>query len=295
TLRRASACVRPAIGRYGFVRRERLVRTFRFLGNSLKPRGIAARIGIFVLISSFGERWALAEEAAAPVLRLSDVLEDALHANPGLRAARERARAARSEPARISSYDDPVASWEAWNAPESFRVDQADNNIFKLSQKIPFPGKRGLAGRMAERDADVSSADASATERGLVAMVKRAYYALWQTHKNLTIYSRDKALVEHLAKIAEGKYVVGQVSQPDVLRSQVELTRLINRVTTETLAIDGARAELNALLSRSPSEPLGVPEDPQPPKLDQTDQDFIARALKSRPEVSARAASVERE
>src|SRR5262249_16695067 len=150
------------------------------------------------------------------------------------RAARERARAARSEPARISSYDDPVASWEAWNAPESFRVDQADNNIFKLSQKIPFPGKRGLAGRMAERDADVSSADASATERGLVAMVKRAYYALWQTHKNLTIYSRDKALVEHLAKIAEGKYVVGQVSQPDVLRSQVELTRLINRVTTET-------------------------------------------------------------
>ena len=50
----------------------------------------------------------------------------------------------------------------------------------------------------------------------------------------------DKDLVERLAKIAEQKYAVGQVSQPDVLRSQVELSRLINRVITETLAIDGA-------------------------------------------------------
>ena len=94
--------------------------------------------------------------------------------HPELQAARERASAARAEPARVSSYDDPVVSWEAWNTPESFRIDQADNNIFKLSQKIPFPGKRSLAGRMAERDADVASDDASAAERDLIAMVKRA-------------------------------------------------------------------------------------------------------------------------
>ena len=39
-------------------------------------------------------------------------------------------------------------------------------------------------------------------------------------------------------------------SQSDVLRAQMELTRLVNRVTTQTLSIDSARAELNALLSR---------------------------------------------
>src|SRR5262245_29850423 len=187
---------------------------------------------MLALVASLGVRHARGDEPPLPALRLSDALEEALRANPRLRAARERASAARSEPARVSSYDDPVVSWEAWNTPESFRIDQADNNIFKLSQKIPFPGKRSLAGRMAERDADVASDDASAAERDLAAMVKRAYYALWQSHENLAIYSRDETLVARLAKIAEQRYALGQVSQPDVLRSQVELTRLLNRVTT---------------------------------------------------------------
>lgn len=236
-----------------------------------------------------------ADEPAPAALRLADVLEQALRANPGLVAARERARAARSAPARVSSYEDPVVSWEAWNTPESLRVDHADNNIFKLSQKLPFPGKRTLAGRVAEREADMAGADAAGAELEVGAMVRRAYYSLWQTHKNLRIYSRDKDLVERLAKVTEQKYAVGQVSQPDVLRAEVELTRLISRLTTETLAVDGARAELNALLSRSPNEPLGVPEDPPAPRLDQTDDDLIVRALRDRPEAAAKAAAVERE
>jgi outer membrane protein TolC len=283
---------------------------------SLKLCGNAAKIAILVFVAASPARQAYAEQPALPALRLRDVLEEVLRANPGLRAARARASAARFEPARVSSYDDPVVSWEAWNAPESFRIDEADNNIFKLSQKIPFPGKRSLAGRMAERDADVASADASerslagrmaerdadvasadasASERDLVAMVKRAYYTLWQSHQNLTIYSRDQALVERFAKIAEQKYAIGQVAQPDVLRSQVELTRTLNRVTTETLARDSARAELNALLGRSPNEPLGLPEEPSTPQLEQTEEDLSALALKNRPEVSAKAAIVQRE
>ena len=67
------------------------------------------------------------------------------------------------------------------------------------------------------------------------AEVKKAYYDLWQVHQNLLIYSREKELMAQFATIAEKKYAVGQVSQPDVLRAQVELTRLITRVTTETL------------------------------------------------------------
>jgi outer membrane protein TolC len=263
--------------------------------HSLKFCGSAARIAILVFVAASPARQACAEEPAVPALRLSEVLEEALRANPGLRAVRERASAARSEPTRVSSYDDPVVSWEAWNTPESFRIDEADNNIFKLSQKIPFPGKRSLAGRMAERDADVATAGANASERDLVAMVKRAYYTLWQNHQNLTIYSRDEALVERFAKIAEQKYAIGQVAQPDVLRAQVELTRTLKHVTTETLAIDSASAELNTLLGRAPNKPLGLPEEPATPKLEQGEQGLTALALKNRPEVSAKAAIVERE
>ena len=240
-------------------------------------------------------RPAAAGDAEAQPLRLSEVVELARSSNPEIAAARERSRAARFAPPRISAYDDPVASWEAWNTPESLRVDRADNNIFRLSQKLPFPGKRSLAGKMAEREADIAGADARATELEVVAMVRRAYYGLWRAQRNQAIYLRDQNLVERLSKVAEQKYALGQVSQPDVLRSQVELTRLINRVTTERLAIDGARAELNALLGRSPGEPLGSPEDPPQPRLGETDDDLIVRALHSRPEIGARSAAIQRE
>ena len=55
-------------------------------------------------------------------------------------------------------------SYEAWNAPESLQLDRADNNILKLSQKVPFPGKRTLAGTIAEGDAEMAHRDAQSAE-----------------------------------------------------------------------------------------------------------------------------------
>jgi outer membrane protein TolC len=228
-------------------------------------------------------------------LRLADVISEARTNNPEIRAARERAVGAAAVPPRVSAYDDPSFTYEAWNAPESFRLDHADNNIFKLSQKIPFPGKRTVAGKVAERDAAMASAEAQGAEIEVVAAVKRAYFSLWAAHQNLLVYSRDKELVERLARISADRYGVGLAAQPDVLRAQVERTKLINRVTTEGLMIDRARAELNALLSRDGHAPLGVPEDPRPPRLEDQVEGFVDRALQGRPEIAVQAAGVEKE
>jgi outer membrane protein, heavy metal efflux system len=253
------------------------------------------KIGIIAAIIVALARPSAGDEQAPATLRLADVLAQARSQNPMIAAARERAKAASFAPVQASAYDDPMIGYEAWNAPESFNLGHANNNIVKLSQRIPFPGKRSLAGKIAERDADVAGRRADTVELDVVASVKRAYYALWQAHQNLRIYSRDKELVEQLAAIAEQKYAVGQVSQPDVLRAQVEVTRLINRVTTQTLGIDGAAAELNALLSRPAATPLGVPEDPPVPRLVDTVEALTDRALENRPEPLAAAAAVARE
>ncbi len=236
---------------------------------------------------------ALAETSGR--LALTEVIAEVREHNPDIEAARARVAAAKARPAQVSAYDDPMVSYEAWNAPEPFKLDQADNNIFRLSQKIPFPGKRSLAGTMAEHDADMADQNLRSVELDVVAAATKAYYDLWMVHQNILVYSRDKDLVERFAKIAEQKYAVGQVSEPDVLRSQVELTRLINRVTAETLAANAARAALNALLSRADDEPLGVPQDPAAPALDARLEDLVALALDKRPERVAQQAAIARE
>ncbi|HXJ33621.1 MAG TPA: TolC family protein [Candidatus Eisenbacteria bacterium] len=228
-------------------------------------------------------------------LVLADVVAAAREHNPRIATARARTRAADAVPAQASAYDDPVVSWEAWNIPESVDVARADNNIFRLSQKIPFPGKRTLAGEVARHEADAVGADADATELDVVADVKRAYWSLWLRHQRLLVFEREKALLERYARLSEQKYALSEVPQPDVLRAQVELTHAINRVTTEGLALDGARAELNALLSRSPDEPLGTPQDPTFPGVRAPLAALVDVAVTHRPEMAAQAAAIARE
>jgi outer membrane protein, heavy metal efflux system len=229
------------------------------------------------------------------VLKLEEVLAYAQERNPAIKAARSRLLAAQKVPAQASAYEDPMLSWESWNAPESFQLNEADNNIFRLSQKIPFPGKLRLKGEIASKEAERMVAGLKITEIDTVAQLKKAYYDLWLVYRSLEVYGRDQELVTQFARIAEQKYAVGQVSQPDVLRAQVELTRLINRVTTENLTASKAQARLNALLSRPPEAPLGMPKNPPSPAMPYSMSELEELTLRNRPELMAQARALEKE
>jgi outer membrane protein TolC len=232
---------------------------------------------------------------AQETLRLADLIAGVRSDNPELRAARELARAAAAAPRRERAYDDPTFSYESWNFPNSFALDRADNNIFRLSQKVPFPGKRSLAGRIAEHEAERVADLAASVELDVILAAKRAFFALWSAHENLRIYEREKQLLQRFAHIAEQNYAVGKVLQTDVLRAQVEITGIGHRVNTAQLTIDTAGAELNALLNREPNRDVGIPEGQDPPQLDLNPIALIELALKKRPEMSAQRASIARE
>lgn len=228
-------------------------------------------------------------------LPLDTLLTYAQEHNPTIRAARARVLAAQERPAQVSALDDPMFTYEGFNIPENFDLTRTDNNILKLSQKLPFPGKRRLRGEVASHEAAIASEEMRRVEAMTRADVKQAYYDLWQVHQNLLVYSREKELAAQFATIAEKKYAVGQVSQPDVLRAQVELTRLINRVTTQRLKLGEVRAMLNGLLSRPPEAPLGVPHDAPNPAVRQTMEELTELTLNTRPEIAANAAAIARD
>lgn len=231
----------------------------------------------------------------AAALRLSDLLRELRERSPAIAAARARAGAAAAVPARVRALDDPTLSWEAWDTPDVVRVDRAENNIFKLSQRLPFPGKRRLAGVIAEREADMARIDAVSAELDAETMLKEAFVDLWQAHENARVFAREKEIVERFARTAEQRYATGGIPQADVLRAQVELSHALNRIRTGDLAIAQARVRVNALLSRDPASPLGEPESLGHPRLGWTADELVDLALDERPELRARTAAVERE
>jgi len=242
-----------------------------------------------------GAAVALAAPATAAPLRLAEAIDIALRDNPLIAGAGDRARAMQEVPAQVSAYDDPTLSWEAWDIPDSLRVDQAENNIFRLSQKLPFPGKRTLAGTRATREADAAAEDVQTVRLEVRAAVTRAYAELWLASESARVVERDRALFERLAHTAESQYAIGQTTQADVLRAEVELTHAVIVQRTAALAIEAARAELNALLSRTPDAPLGEPQAPAVRRIEPPLETLIERALGTRPELAAQRAMIGRE
>ncbi|MEO8605036.1 MAG: TolC family protein [bacterium] len=262
----------------------------RVLPRALTRRGWLARcsrVGVITLAIACAVR-----PAAAEPLRLADAIDMALRDNPLIAGAGDRARAMQEVPAQASAYDDPTLSWEAWDFPDSLRVDQAENNIFRLSQKLPFPGKRTLAGVRAKREADAAVEDVHTAQLEVRAAVTRAYAELWLAFERAHVIGRDRVLFERLAHTAESQYAVGQTTQSEVLRAEVELTHAVIEERTAALAIDAERAELNALLSRTPDAPLGDLEAPAVRRIEQPLATLIERALTARPELAAQRAMI---
>jgi outer membrane protein TolC len=132
-----------------------------------------------------------------------------------------------------------------------------------VSQELPYPGKRDLRASIASREADAELQQIDAARQIVTARVKQAYYRLAYTYAVGDVLTRNRDLLDILLKVSENRYAVGQAVQQDVIKAQTQLSILelqLERVRQERATREG---ELNALLARPPTTPVGQPDDLQ--------------------------------
>ncbi len=199
-----------------------------------------------------------AEEPAAPPL-VERLVEEALEANPGLKGADERWRMAATRVAQVSSLEDPQLSVGLLNYPvDSFDADEAPmtGNEIRLVQKFPFPGKLGAKGELAEQQAEwfrhLSAENRLQVEKG----VRDAYWRLAFQDRAIEITEQTVRVFDDLIRFVETRYQVGQAVQQDVLKAQVQRSRLTERLVNLYQGRESILAELNGLLGREASRRL---------------------------------------
>lgn len=201
---------------------------------------------------------------------LEDLVHEALQKNPGIQSALKRVEALRHRAPQAQTLPDPMVSvgWAGNIAP--FSVQRGDPSSYRgvsASQAIPYPGKLKLRGEIVDREAEAAWWDYEAARRKLVAEVKSAYYDYFAASKAVVITQKNKDLLQKLSSIAEAQYRVGKGIQQDVLRSQVELSLLHQRLTVFEQQQSVAQARLNMLLFRDPEAPLAAPASFEPTKI----------------------------
>lgn len=203
-------------------------------------------------------RPAPARAAAADEPALAALVSEALAGNPDLKALEQSVAAARARPQQARALPDPMLSIgytnEGWS-PTLGTMEDTNLSVM-VGQNLPWPGKRALRGAIAERSAEQVAQRLERARLSVAASVRRAYYGLRQARMLLELVQDQERVWTQIEGVARARYTVGQGVQQDVLRTQIEVTR-VGQLAAEQRADEAIlRAELNRLLGRPAEAPL---------------------------------------
>ena len=213
-------------------------------------------------------------------------------ANPEIKAARQRWEASKAVVPQVQTLPDPRLQLGYQRMPMVPPV--VEGAMYGFGQEIPFPGKLGLKGEVAQREAERLEQEFNATRLRLIATLKEAYFNLHFVHKSIEIVERNKVLLMQFEKTAKARYSVGQAAQQDVFRAQVEISRVLDRLAVLDQQKESLHAAINRLLNRPPAGPLGAPAEIQTTILTIPLQDLSRRADEFSPALLATAKSIDR-
>lgn len=217
---------------------------------------------------------------------LSDYVAYAVANNPLILSWADRHQAAREVPSQVRALPDPMLSLGVFTSSPETRVGPQQGGLM-FSQKLPFFGKRSLKGDIAEREADVWGRTYDEKVLDLVRDVKKAYYDYYRVYRIFDITQKEKTVIRQMQNVAQVKYASGTVNQQDVLKAQLALSKLDDRLTRLRREMVTVTAQLNRLLNRSPDASLAPPRvGLQEIDLARPDELYDV-ALSRRPELAA--------
>ena len=221
---------------------------------------------------------------------LADVVAEALQNNPEIQAARKEREAAQHRVAPAGALDDPMLEAGFINVPtNSLRFDREDMTMkmIGLSQRLPYPGKRGLRQDVATKDAETLGYGYQETVNRVARDIKTAYFDLGLTVEMTRLAEKNKLILEQFLRIAEARYGVGQGTQADVLKAQTQLSKMVDELLKLARERATIEAELNRMLGRSANVAAPVPERPQLREETLNLESLRETALTQRPQLLA--------
>ncbi|MFZ3092115.1 MAG: TolC family protein [Nitrospirota bacterium] len=223
------------------------------------------------------------------------MVEEVRERNPEIRALRNRVKAKEFKAKAEGLLDDPTFKVEIEDIPIERPLNLGDSmqTRYTLGQMLPFPGKLSLRERIAFKEALMAEAEAREKELEVIGMLKEVYYEYAFIVESIKITREIKDVLENVLRNAEVRYSLGQMSQQDVIKAQMEISILVNDILTLEAEKDVTQARLNALLNRDTPSLLPEPEEIPRERIDMSVEELIKRAIDKNPRLRAMAYEIE--
>jgi outer membrane protein, heavy metal efflux system len=200
------------------------------------------------------EASAISQHTGTPT-SLHELIPEAEQRNPQITAAFHAWQASRDVPKQVSALPETQLSVQQFSvgSPRPF-AGYSNSDFayigFGVSQDLPYPGKRQLRGRVAEHEAESMEAQTDSVRRTVVGNLKRVYFQLAYIQQTFGVLLKSDELLNQVEGAAEGRYRVGQGNQQDVLKAQLQHTKLLQEIAHHHEKEGLLEAQIKQLLGR---------------------------------------------
>jgi outer membrane protein TolC len=180
-------------------------------------------------------------------LTLAEAEDLALESEPGQAALMARADALAEQSVVAGQLPDPTLRVGLNNYPleaGGFSTEGMTHALVGLRQAFPAGKTRSISTRKFESLADEMTESADARGRDVLTAVRQAWLEAYYWQQAHALVSESRPFFDDLAVVTRSLYAVGRKNQQDVLRSELELSRLDDRL----IEIDRQRSRAQAVL-----------------------------------------------
>ena len=194
-------------------------------------------------------------------LKLEQAVALAVDADPWLTGSQFTQEALNDEAIAAATLPDPRVSLMAGNFPvDTFDLNQEGMTQLSvgISQMFPRGDSLSLTRRQKQQLAEQHPLLRLDRRAKVGATVSQLWLEVFKAQESIRLIEQDRALFEQLVDVAEASYssALGRARQQDVIRAQLELTRLSDRLTVLRQQQQAAQKLLSEWIGAPATVPL---------------------------------------
>ncbi|MEJ2196362.1 MAG: TolC family protein, partial [Ignavibacteriaceae bacterium] len=180
---------------------------------------------------------------------LDSLIHQAIELSPEIKMLKAKRNTAYYKIDQNSNLPDPVLNLGLINMPTnsfSFTQEPMTQKIVGLSQSFPFPGSLGAVEEANAVDTLIVDEEIKDARNKIKMIMEQKYYELSFLRRARKLTEESLKLLETIAEVVSTKYIVASASQQNVIKVQLQITNLLEKLEDLNSKEQSVLSDLNA-------------------------------------------------
>ena len=190
---------------------------------------------------------------------LENLIQEAINVSPKIKMLKAKLGVASSRIEQGTNLPDPMLTLGLMNMPTnsfSFTQEPMTGKVIGLSQAIPYPGGLSAAADVKSVDTLIVREEIQNVKNEIKKNISISYYDLQFVREEQKLNNERIKLLNQILEVVKSKYEVSDASMQNIIKVEVELTRVTDKIEMLNGKENALVAEINSILLRKENQSI---------------------------------------